>query len=78
MRSVLPSTLAITVAMPLVLGGASAHQDGQRRRPNSPYVTPSGETVDKPGLPQGSGTTRTDRDIQRQDDQIDNSLCKGC
>ena len=45
---------------------------------NRDYLTSTGETVPRPGLPQSAGETRLDRSIVRQDDKIDNSICKGC
>jgi hypothetical protein len=42
------------------------------------YLAPSGETVPRPGVPQGSGPTPLDRKIQEEDNKIDNSICKGC
>jgi hypothetical protein len=42
------------------------------------YQTSTGETVPRPGVPQGSGPTTLDRKIQQEDNKIDNSICKGC
>ena len=42
------------------------------------YLTSTGETVPRPGVPQASGPTALDRKIQQEDNQIDNSICKGC
>ena len=42
------------------------------------YLTSTGETVPRPGVPQASGPTELDRKIQEQDNRIDNSICKGC
>jgi hypothetical protein len=42
------------------------------------YTTSTGATVPRPGVPQASGPTALDRKIQQQDNQIDNSICKGC
>src|SRR5271165_4097664 len=42
------------------------------------YLTSTGETVPRPGLPQSSGETPFDRFIEQQDDRIDSSICKGC
>jgi len=42
------------------------------------YLTGTGATVPRPGVPQASGPTPLDRAIRRQDNQIDNSICKGC
>jgi hypothetical protein len=42
------------------------------------YLTSTGETVPRPGVPQGSGPTALDRKIRQEDNKIDNSICKGC
>ena len=42
------------------------------------YLTSTGETVPRPGVPQGSGPTALDRKIQEEDNRIDNSICTGC
>ena len=42
------------------------------------YLAPTGATVPRPGVPQGSGPTALDRKIQEEDNKIDNSICKGC
>ena len=42
------------------------------------YQTSTGATVPRPGVPQGSGPTPLDRKIQQENNQIDNSICKGC
>jgi len=45
---------------------------------NKDYLTSSGETVPRPGVPPSSGETPLDRSIERQDDRIDNSICTDC
>ena len=42
------------------------------------YLTSTGATVPRPGVPQGSGPTALDRQIQQEDNRIDNSICNGC
>ncbi len=42
------------------------------------YLTSSGATVARPGVPQSSGETPLDRRIEQQDKSIDNGICKGC
>jgi hypothetical protein len=42
------------------------------------YLTSTGETVARPGVPQSSGETPFDRYVRRQNDRIDNSICRGC
>src|ERR1700760_2515321 len=45
---------------------------------NSDHLAPTGKTLPNPGVPQASGTTELDRSIQKQDEKIQNSICKGC
>jgi hypothetical protein len=42
------------------------------------YLTSTGETVPRPGVPQSLGETPFDRNIRQQNDRIDNSICSGC
>ena len=42
------------------------------------YLTSTGETVARPGVPQSSGETPFDRYIRQQNDLLDNSICRGC
>ena len=42
------------------------------------YITRTGATVDRPGVPQASGPTALDRKIQEEDNRIDNSICYDC
>jgi hypothetical protein len=42
------------------------------------YITGTGATVDRPGVPQASGPTALDRKIQEEDNRIDNSICYDC
>ena len=44
----------------------------------TPYLTPTGEVVPRPGLSQSGGPTKLDRQIERQDNKIDNSICSNC
>ena len=57
----------------LLLNSASRHRGSFEN-----YLTSTGETVARPGIPQSSGETRFDRYIEQQNDRIDNSICKGC
>ncbi len=41
-------------------------------------ITSTGATVPNPGASQGAGATPLDRDIERMNDRIENSICKGC
>jgi len=42
------------------------------------YLTSTGETVARPGVPQSSGETSFDRYIRHENNRIDNSICSGC
>ena len=53
-----------------------APRDGNDPRAN--YTTATGATVAHPGASQSAGTTPLDVGVQRQDDKIQGSICKGC
>ena len=57
---------------------APEHKPERGRLLGRDYLAPTGATVPRPGVPQGSGPTALDRKIQQEDDRIDNSICKGC
>ena len=42
------------------------------------YLTSTGATVPRPGVPQASGPTPLDRKIRQENNRIDNSICNGC
>ena len=42
------------------------------------YLTSTGDTVPRPGVPQASGDTPLDREMRQQNDRIDNSICADC
>ena len=42
------------------------------------YLTSTGATVPRPGVPQSSGDTPFDRYMRQQNDRIDNSICSAC
>ena len=42
------------------------------------YLTSTGQTVPRPGVPQASGPTPLDRSIEQQDNRTDDSICTGC
>jgi hypothetical protein len=50
--------------------------------PGQPAITGhlarTGKTLPNPGVPQASGMTDFDRSVQKQDDKIQESICKGC
>jgi hypothetical protein len=45
---------------------------------NQDYLTGTGATVPRPGVPQASGPTPLDRAIRQENNRIDNSICTGC
>ena len=45
---------------------------------NLDHLAPTGKTLPHPGVPQASGTTDFDREVQRQDERTQESICKGC
>ncbi|MGO9423396.1 hypothetical protein [Roseiarcus sp.] len=45
---------------------------------NKDYLTATGATVDRPGVPLATGPTALDRAIRQQNNRIDNSICDGC
>ena len=45
---------------------------------NEHNITSTGETVPNPGVSQDAGTTPLDRGIERRDDAIGGTICKGC
>jgi hypothetical protein len=62
-------------------GGYVAPEHGRPTRGNllnRDYLAPTGATVPRPGLSQSAGPTVLDRSIERQNDHIDNSICKAC
>jgi hypothetical protein len=53
-----------------------------QRRPtrllNENYLTSTGETVPHPGASQGAPTTDLDRQIGRENDRLEQSICSNC
>jgi hypothetical protein len=45
---------------------------------NQDYLTGTGATVPRPGVPQASGPTPLDKNIRQEDNRIDNSICTDC
>jgi hypothetical protein len=87
-RSALFVVLLIGVSMGLAAhsqetGGngsaAPAPADNAAGQPlNSGHLAPTGKTLPNPGVPQASGTTDFDREVQKRDDRTQESICKGC
>ncbi len=79
------SLFLATVVSLVATGGALAQANGSAAAPSrggadprSNYLTSTGATVAHPGASQSGGTTSMDVGVQRQDNKIDNSICKGC
>ncbi len=76
---ILTSHSSVAASRPLL-----AQNDGQARETESARllrennITSTGATVPHPGVSQGAGPTPLDHAIERQNDKIDNSICKGC
>ena len=82
-------TVIAALLLGAIAGGAAYGQDNNLVAPelskptpgqllDQDYQTSTGATVPRPGVPQGSGPTPLDRKIQQENNQIDNSICKGC
>jgi hypothetical protein len=83
-------TLKLVIFSALISGFPAYAQDGggnvapELSQPapghllNQDYLTSTGETVPRPGVPQASGPTPLDRSIQQQDKFIDKSICSNC
>ena len=87
MRKLALAAVILTAVTPL--GAAIAQSDGGLVAPelskptpghliNQDYLTSTGETVPRPGVPQSSGPTPLDRSLQQQDKRIDKSICSNC
>jgi hypothetical protein len=79
----------IVIIFTALAGAANAQNDGGLVAPelskptpghllDQDYLTSTGETVPRPGVPQASGLTPLDHAIERQNNSIDNSICTGC
>jgi hypothetical protein len=83
-------TLVVIVFTGLMAGVAAKAQNGgglvapELGKPtpghllDQDYLTSTGATVQRPGVPQASGPTPLDRSIRQQNNRIDNSICTGC
>ena len=81
--------IPIILTAPLTGFAANAQNDGgavapglSQPPPGHPlhqnYLTSTGETVPRPGLPQSSCETPLNRSIEQQDDRTQNSVCSAC
>ena len=70
--------LATSILLAPATASSATAQDQQPgphdHRFHAPYVTSGGATVDKPGEPQSSAPTSSDRKIQREDNTVDGNL----
>ena len=74
-------TFALTTVVAVAQGSSGPAQDQPRTGGagvRSGNITSTGETVPNPGASQSAGTTPMDRGIQRDDNKIQSSICKGC
>ena len=80
---------AIVLIAPFAALAANGQSDGGHVAPelskpapgrllDQDYLTSTGETVPRPGVPQSSGDTPFDRYMRQQNDRIDNSICSAC
>ncbi len=88
-RIMAKSAIVAAFLLAAIAGGGAYGQDNSLVAPelakpapghllDKDYLAPTGATVPRPGVPQGSGPTALDRKIQQENNQIDNSICKGC
>jgi hypothetical protein len=78
----------VAACLMMTLGATSLFgQTGDRPNPpqdlragtsNRGNITSTGQTVPIPGASQSQGTTSLDLGIQRKDNEIPSSVCKGC
>jgi len=65
-----------------VTDGSDAANAASERKPtrllNENNLTSTGETVPHPGASQGAATTDLDRQIGRENDRLDQSICSNC
>ncbi len=75
-------TVSGTLAVQAQTPGSDAANAASQRRPtrllNENYLTPTGETVPHPGVSQGAPTSNLDRQIWREDNRLDRSICSNC
>ncbi len=78
-------TIVLTAMLVLLAGGAALAQTAPLLAEPKPgrlldrdYLTSTGEVVPRPGVPQASGPTPLDRNIQHRDNNIDKSICSNC
>ncbi len=78
-------TLLLAAFLAAATGAAAQDRDlPSRDQPQngagvrSGNITSTGATVPNPGASQSAGTTALDRGIEREDNKITGSICKGC
>ena len=75
-------TVSGTLAVQAQTTGSDVANAPSQRRParllNENYLTPTGETVPHPGESQGAPTSNLDRQIERENNRLDRSICSNC
>jgi hypothetical protein len=80
-------TFVLAAALAIAATGALAQVDSMPARDlpqnggvgvRTGNITSTGATVPNPGQSQSGGTSQLDVGVQRQDNKIDSSICKGC
>ncbi len=84
----MPKTLLVAITILLAAMAGATAQDRSLPTQDLPQnggagvrtgnITSTGATVPNPGASQGAGTTPMDKGIQREDNKIESSICKGC
>jgi hypothetical protein len=80
---VLAALIFVSIEVPTGVSFAHAQQmetDAQRsaRLLRQDNITATGATVPLPGASKGAGETPLDRQINKRNDQIDQSICSNC
>jgi hypothetical protein len=85
----MPKLMTVAALLAASLGAPAYGQDNRLVAPelskpapgqllDQDYLTSTGATVPRPGVPQASGPTPLDRTIRQENNRIDNSICTGC
>jgi hypothetical protein len=70
------SSVQAQTAGPAGDGNAARHKPAGLLNEN--YLTPTGQTVPRPGLSQGAPPSALDRRIEDKDNRIEQSICSNC
>jgi len=81
----LSATMIALAALTLSAPGAIAQSPGNSQTAansggllRQDYITSTGQTVPHPGESQSSGPSKLDHSLNRENDRIEHSICKGC